>query len=741
MFQRSGIMQESSVWKAHINDKTKEVQTIKEHSENTAELCCQFAVQPLKYLMYVIGLLHDIGKYQPSFQKRINGAGIRVEHSACGAMAASEYFPNAAGWIMEYCIAGHHSGIPDAGNKNDTADKPTLYGRLSREFEDFSIYKKELSIPAIDLAVLNGFLLQDCGNDLSLFVDKFAFLTRYCFSCLVDADSLDTARFCGENEARPMKVDFLACLDKMNACLQNFTCKTRLQKARALLQSQVFEKTGQDAEIYLMNMPTGSGKTLASFKFALERAVRKEKKRIIYVCPYNSIIDQTADILEELFKGEAEILRHQSTFSYEDETDISEDYRNAAKKAAENWDAPLIISTVVQFFESVYSNKRGKLRKMHNMADCILIFDEAHLMPWDYLQPCLRAIAYITRYLNSEAVFLTATMPDFPRLMKKYALKNSKITYLVEDTSAFAEFQKCRYFYLGKMSDEAVLSKTSEYPSSLVIVNRKKDAKRLFSQCRGKKFHLSTYMTAYDRKKVLSEIKRELSALEDMPEESIPEEQRITIISTSLIEAGVDLDVHTVFREINGLDNILQSGGRCNREGKRNKAETFIFEMEQEKKRASEDERKNIVKGMIKKYPDISCPESIQEYYERLYKIKDTALQKNVITQNCNSIDSIPFREYAENFKLIDSGNISVVVPRDENSRQLVGMLRYAGTTAGIARKLQQYVCSVYQKELDDLIGQHVIDDYDTGIYCLTNLDYYDEKTGICFEAKDYLIE
>ena len=151
-------------------------------------------------------------------------------------------------------------------------------------------------------------------------------------------------------------------------------------------------------------MPTGSGKTLCSVKFALERAVRKEKKRIIYVIPYNSIIDQTADVLESLFGKEAQILRHQSTFFY-DGDDYDEDYRQAAKCASENWDAPLIITTAVQFFESIYANKRGKLRKLHHMADSILVFDEAHLMPVEYLQPCLRAIAYITRYLNSEAVF------------------------------------------------------------------------------------------------------------------------------------------------------------------------------------------------------------------------------------------------------------------------------------------------------------------------------------------------
>src|SRR5699024_10463235 len=248
-------------------------------------------------------------------------------------------------------------------------------------------------------------------------------------------------------------------------------------------------------------IPAGSGKTLASIKIALERAVQKKKQRIIYIIPYNSIIEQTADVFENLFGKDMEILRHQSTFSYEDEDNGSEDYRMAAKTAAENWDAPFIITTAVQFFESVYANKRGKLRKMHNMSDSILIFDEAHLMPQNYLQPCLQAVAYITRYLHSEAVFLTATMPDFEKLLKEYALPNCKIVRLIKDTAMFAKFQKCKYSYIGEVTPSELLARCCEYPSSLIIVNKKATARKLYQECGGKKYHLSTYMTSYDRKK------------------------------------------------------------------------------------------------------------------------------------------------------------------------------------------------------------------------------------------------
>lgn len=733
-----------NIYKAHINEQTGEVQTVGEHSRNTADLCREFAVPVLKDVLYIMGLLHDVGKYQASFQRRIDGENVKVEHSGCGALAAKERYPNIVGLLMEYCISGHHSGIPDGGNKNDTADMSTLCGRLKRGFEDFSEYQEELEIPPVKIEEVIGFMGQDCENRPEILIDKFAFLTRYCFSCLTDADSLDTAYFCDGERPRPLTADFEACLAKVNHKLSSFVSVTALQKARSLLQRQVYEKSHVDAEIYLMNMPTGSGKTLCSIKFALERAIRTGKKRIIYIIPYNSIIDQTVQVFEELFGEDAEILRHQSTFSYEEmeDRDGAEDYQKIARCATENWDVTsIIITTAVQFFESIYANKRGKLRKLHNTADSILIFDEAHLMPLDYLQPCLQAVTYITKYLNSEAVFLTATMPDFQKLIRRYALKNSKILNLVEDTSLFSEFQKCAYRYLGKQEEEDILKKSMSCPSSLIIVNTKQAARKLFQKCGGKKYHLSTYMTAMDRKRVINEIRTELKKLEEeFPDyKNVPEDRRITIVSTSLIEAGVDIDAYAVFRELTGLDSVLQAGGRCNREGKRNQAEVYIFELNEEKSRV-QDIRSNLTKGILDKYSDISCPAGILEYYDRWLCMKQDEIRSHTISRDCPNISCIPFAEYARSFELIDSKTVSLIVPRDEPSRKIVDSLKYTGGGVNICRKLQKYTCSVYQRELDELLRQHAADDFGTGIWCLTNADYYDENIGILFEAGDYFL-
>lgn len=728
---------------AHINEETKEIQTVKQHSENVAASCQQFAIPELKKIMYIIGLLHDIGKYQESFQKRIRGDNIRVEHSICGAIIAKNTFHDFIALMIAHCIAGHHTGIADTGFPNDTCDMSTLHGRLKRTYEYIDQYTQELEVPCMsdsEITDLIKYIISDCDNDNNKLTDKIAFIIRYCFSCLTDADSLDTAQFCKGNINRALTADFVKCLKKVDDTLALFTCTTELQRTRAKLQEQVFKRINERSEIFLLNMPTGSGKTLCSIKFALERAIRENKRRIIYIIPYNSIIEQTANEFEKIFKSDAEILRHQSTFSYDDIDDLDEDYRITAKLATENWDAQLIITTAVQFFESIYANKRGKLRKLHNMSDSILVFDEAHLMPENYMQPCLEAVSYITKYLNSEAVFLTATMPNFKKLIVEYAMKDTRIVDLVTDTSEFEKFSKCKYRYIGSISDDNLIASAETYPCSLIIVNKRKKAKQIFDGLKGKKFHLSTYMTAFDREKEIAKIKKELINLEkDYPNYiDVPEDKRIVVVSTSLIEAGVDLDFFTVFREIAGIDNILQAGGRCNREGKRKNAEVFVFEFDSENGKVSTNERENITKGLIRKYEDITCNECIEEYYEKLFFVNRDKITRNSMYQFCSSFKSIPFREYAQNFELIDSRTVSVVVARDKKSTDLIDSIKKFGY--GNSRELQKYAFSIYQNEFDDLYRQNAVDDYGSGVWCLTNTDYYDEKTGIFFEAKDYFI-
>lgn len=722
---------------AHIKSDGS-IQTVKEHCENTALLCRSFAIEELKELCFEVGLMHDVGKYLIKFQQRILGDyGIRVEHSVCGAKEVYEkYKETPMGLLMALCIAGHHSGIPDCGTVADSKDEKTLFGRLKRECEDYSAYKDDISISKLDERAFNEYLLKGCKEKDEL-VEKYAFLVRYCFSCLTDADSIDTMRATDTYREMPFESDFDKCTEKLENRFKLFEDRnvTDLQKARSCLQSKIFEKADEDADIYLMNMPTGSGKTLASMYFALKRARLTGKERIIYVIPYNSIIDQTVKTFEELFGDSAKILRHQSSFSYEDSDDYDEDYRNAAIQAEENWDAKIIVTTSVQFFESVYANNRQKLRKLHNTANSIIIFDEAHRMPVENLQPCLRAVSFITRFLHSEAIFLTATMPDFGELLRKYSLPDTEISELRADKKIAEVFKKNTYKDIGKITDESLAAAAGASPSALIVVNSRRAARSVYDKCAGKKYHLSTYMTSVDRSRTISEIKAEIGKLRKKYPcgGDIPEDDRITVVSTSLIEAGVDLDFDDVYREAAGLDNILQAGGRCNREGARENGNVYVFERADGKGKQSIEQ--NIMRGIFNEFRDISSSEAIRAYYDRLFAAKKDEIVQNSLGNICRSIDLIPFRSYR--ISIIDSIAVSVVVVQDDECAELVKNLEINGHTD--IRRLRKYCCSVYPSELESLKKQGVIKDYN-GISVLTANNYYDSETGIEFEGEDIYI-
>ena len=721
------------LYAAHIS-KDGKVQTIKEHSEQTAEKASDFSIEETKSLCRAEGMFHDIGKYQPSFGRRIQGDDVSVEHSVCGAIeAVNIYGETPEGYMIALCVAGHHTGLPDFGTRFDDPGEPTLKGRLKRKTEDYSVYKEELTVPQVERKTIQSMIMRECRTKEEA-TEAYAFLTRYCFSCLVDADTLDTIQANGDAIPTPLSADFQSCLSAVNSKLRSFKPVTNLQKARSGIQAQAFRNIYKDSDIFLMEMPTGSGKTLASIKCALELAIRENKKRIIYVIPYNSIIDQTVDEFEKMFGNKAQILRHQSSFSYGDAENINEDYRRSASYGCENWDAKIIITTAVQFFESVYSSKRSRARKIHNIADSVLVFDEAHLMPVEFLQPCLRAVAFSTRYLHSKALFLTATMPDYTGLLHRHGLGTVTVTNLVPDHSDFRYFSKNTYIYMGETEAEDLLHKAGSFSSSLIVVNSRKKAREIFKKCRGRKFHLSKYMTGNDISRTILDIK---NALQDIREKypdlkDVPEDERIVVVSTSLIQAGVDLDFEAAFRELSGLDDILQTGGRANREGLQETGNVFIFESDFPK---AERDSASIARGIIKEFDDISSKEAVREYYKRFYKVNADKIKKNSLSNECSSWKDIKFRSY--DLRIIENTDVSVIAVTDEKIRKIVEEGKHTGYIS--ERKVQSYCFSIKPWELEDLIGQHVIELVEN-VYILNDPGYYDAATGIQFSGQDIFI-
>ena len=761
-------------------------QSVQEHLAKTAELAASMAIDPWKDVVYDMGLLHDIGKYQASFQKKIRGENIRIDHSTCGAAVAAKKFSMPAAVFMEYCIAGHHAGLPDGGRKGDqpgeiSGGHATLSARLKETaFDSYEEYKKEVSLRPIDQERLGRYLMEEAG-ELSksdpqrmaeLFIDETSYLIRYCYSCLVDADSLDTEHFCRDIDRSTLKTDFAACLEKLDRQLESFgknANRTLLQKTRADIQKQAFENIAEDADVYLMSMPTGSGKTLCSAKCALMKALREHKKHIIYVIPYNSIISQTADQFQRIFNGQgnedertANILRHQSTYSVEDDENADDAYKLQVNQAVENWDADFIITTEVQFFETLFSNRRSRLRKMHNMADSVLIFDEAHLIPVGFMQPCLEGIAVLTKKLGCKAIFLTATMPDYKALLECYSLPGLRVRELVPDKSRFAVFRKCRFQNLGRITEEQLLGRLGSSPSTLVVVNSRKTARRLYKNLGGEArkglYHLSTYMTKQDIQNAIDSIRK---ALTEATEDSDP----VIVISTSLIEAGVDLDFCTAYRELTGLDSILQTGGRCNREGKRKSGDVYVFELSDRTgtRKADKDPKVIVTRALLKEYPDVSEEACIREYYQRVYladkdKITGKSMARQMIANgipvNARNIPigSIPFASYEP--QMIISADESLIVPETEEAQQLVEQIHFSGISRKVMRKLQQYTCSVPRDKLEELYRQGVIENLadrigqaapggkkrGNRILCLSNMSYYSREKGILTEGKDYYV-
>lgn len=723
-----------------------ERQTVKAHLTGVSEKAEKFSVDLLKPIAKKASLYHDIGKYALNFQKRLDDDKVKFSHAACGALEYKKFADknDAFAPLMEYCIAGHHTGLMDGGTVADNSDSPTLNGILKRADEytgdsDYSAYATEIEFATLTQEERTPLYNElRSAKDPTELIERYAFFTKYVFSCLTDADFLDTEIFCNKNVERGMSGDFKKALDKLNRELSDMPSDNPLRQARSRIQQQAFDNSVNKSHISILDMPTGSGKTLCSLKLALESG----KKRIIYVIPYTSIIEQTANKFEKMFGDVLPVLQHHSNYSYDGGTEEEKKTAEKLKRTCENWDAPLIITTSVQFFQSIYHYKGSALRKLHNLRDSVIVFDEIHLIPTELLRPCLKAVGYITKYLNSEALFLSATMPDYSKLFDKF-LPDVNYNKLVTDRTNFKYFKKCEYKDMGRTTLETIAENASRCKNALIVVNTKKTAAELYSLVQGEKYHLSANMTPAHRSRVIEVVRNKLKKGE-----------RITVVSTSLVEAGVDLDFITVFRQLSGLDSILQAGGRCNREGKDAKGYVYVFDIDETYRKGSDlAMRINKTKGLLEKYQDITSNDCIKEYYDGIFDFNQSRIAENSIAkynEQSNSFDrqglmspySIPFRSYAMQFEYISADTISIVIddPNDQTCHELVETLRNGDMS--VRRALQKYSVSVYMNVFKDLYSQGVLNDHGTGIFILENQSYYNNETGLTTEAamQDYFI-
>ena len=588
------------------------MQSFYDHATQVAALAAHFASEfGGEEQAKILGLLHDIGKCAPAGQKRLYGlSDDRVEHAAAGAeVLGDSWRSNPYGYLLSYCIAGHHTGLPDGGVDTDTVDRPSLCAKLKRQKlrnRDYAPFEEEIEpvsfqIPRFSLS----FTKATVGF-------SHTFRTRMLFSCLVDADFLDTESFMDDKPLRQSIGDSIPVLyDRLCSKLAEFGPPiTSLAEKRNQVQQDCLRMAESPRGIYTLTVPTGGGKTLSSLAFALKHAMDNNLRRVIYVIPYTSIIDQTAAIFRAAL-GEQSVLEHHHNVNYE-----STDEREADPRAlaTENWDAPVIVTTNVQFFESLFANRTSRCRKLHNIANSVMIFDEAQMLPQELLIPCIKAIDELVRNHRCTAVLCSATQPA----LQQFFDKTTVIREICSDHEAlYQALRRVRFESAGQLDDETLLKRLNQNNQVLCVVNTKLQAQALFSGLSGEgNYHLSTFMTPAHRKRILHEIRDSLALnRNDSP--------TCRVISTSLIEAGVDVDFPVVYREEAGLDSAIQAAGRCNREGRRDMDASIVYlfqpeERYQNKRPPSLKLPIDVARIVMKQYPDISAPDAILAYFTKL---------------------------------------------------------------------------------------------------------------------------
>ena len=485
----------------------------------------------------------------------------------------------------------------------------------------------------------------------------------------------------------------------------------------------------QPRGLYTLTVPTGGGKTVSSLAFALAQAAAQGLQRVIYVIPYTSIIDQNAEVFAGIL-GRKNVLEHHAGAEYSAAENSDEAaYRKAL--AAENWDAPVVVTTSVQFFESLYGNRPARCRKLHNIANSVIIFDEAQNLPVPYLRPCVAAIAELVKNYRCTAVLCTATQPALQPLFAEFAPELPLRELCPDPAAQYAAFRRVSLHDLGTLPQAALAQRLNESAQMLCIVNRRKTAQELFAALPAEgRFCLTTLQCPAHRKQLLRQIRARLQA-----------GQPCRVVATSLIEAGVDVDFPTVYREICGLDSILQAAGRCNREGKRTAAESPVCIFTLQDAPVPPMLRLNVstTQRVLQAFADPADPQAIEQYFTFYRDLKGDAQldAKGILPGIAHGMDHkiMPFAAVAEKFRLIESPAETVYVPLGRGA-ELLATLQQGRADRSVFRALGQYGVTVYPDHLRLLQQAGAVQQWQDTVWYLTDLRYYEQETGLSLQIE-----
>ncbi len=719
-------------------------QLLSDHLENTARLAADFAKKfHSEKWAKAAGLAHDAGKGRPAWQAylcRKSGFGFdeeahlegkpgKMPHAIHGAKLVEELFGKGLGRVLAYCIAGHHAGLPDGSSAEGA-------GQTSLQFQEKQVK---------DLQDITGFILDNVllskpdalprqfakGLDLSLWV-------RMLYSCLVDADFLDTEKYmegerpndrggyCSIPELLERFNEFIIRLDETSA-------DTHVNQTRRDIRKKCVQMAASPPGVFSLTVPTGGGKTLSSLAFGLEHARRYHLERIIYVIPYTSIIEQNADVFRSVL-GEDQVVEHHSSLEQDDITP-------KLRLAAENWDAPIVVTTSVQFFESLFAAKSSRCRKLHNIVNSVIVLDEAQLVPVEYLTPILETMQLLVDHYGVSFVISTATQPAFKEksgngVSFKGLKRITEIMGEADQVKTLYESLKRVQVQLPKdlaitSSWESIAEELHQYNQVLGVVSDRKSCRELYKLMPEGTYHLSAFMCGKHRSKVIEEIKQKLK-----------NKDTVRVISTQLVEAGVDMDFPVVYRALAGLDSIAQAAGRCNREGNLSGlGRVIVFNAPKQPPigilRKAADTTRSIFK--------CTCDDPLEhtlfeKYFAELYWKANSLDKEGIISLLSPGMQelNISFRTVAGKFRIIDDSIQKTILVRYGDSGNLIDLLKAKGPERWLMRKLQRYTVNVCNRDFDQMLERGTIEEVQPKIFALTSEIEYSNKIGLLVDETLY---
>lgn len=765
---------------AHIRESDKKIQTVKDHLLEVKNLAETYGEKlGVKHLAGLAGMLHDLGKCTNEFREYIleavNNPGApprrgSVDHSTAGGKLLYEFF-HTEGKITRYkgivaevignAIISHHSYLQDFLNPDlesnylkRVRDKELPEFDMTKQYFFEHVMSEKNFHEYVDKAAeeLEKFLAKESSGN---YEKQLMFLTKFVFSALIDADRTNTRLF-EENKSNDTVNNYEVLFDRYYERLMQKINSFRKQKdantAINLLRTEMSEQCDKFAEkpsgIYTLSIPTGGGKTLASLRYALKHAKLYNKKHIIYVIPYTTIIEQNAEEVRKILKDDANILEHHSNV-IEDMNDDDENQdglisvQQKLKLAKDNWDSPIIFTTIVQFLNVFYANGCRNIRRLHNLSESVIIFDEVQKIPISCVSLFNQSLNFLKTYGRSSIVLCTATQPALDFVEHKLEINAEaemikNLDYVIDAFKRVKIIDRATHetFNNEKLSN-FIEAKISEVQSVLVILNTKSVVKDLYTQLKMKKlnlptYHLSTSMCAAHRNKILGEIKDHLK-----------EGNKVICVSTQLIEAGVDVSFDCVIRSLAGLDSIAQAAGRCNRHGEKDIQNVYVIDHEEEKldrlkeikvgKQVSKRIFIDISRDQTNHGGNILSMQAMERYFKEYYTELESnlnyfipKLKKEMIELlMSNKKNSTYYQAYyqknkklpplflvnsyktaAEHFRVIDDITTSVIVPYG-GGKEIIAELnsnRTINEFAQLLRKAQQYIININDYEREQLV-------------------------------------